>query len=110
MIHHLKSWPVPYFDVSAGRRLVEVRRHDRPFAVGDVLVLEEWDPSTNDFTGAHTVRLITHLCFGFGVEGGYVALSITDKLHSLDLPDPPESGNGVEILPSNYESPDSSGT
>lgn len=44
-IHHLKTWPEPYQAVADGRKRHEVRVDDRGFAVGDELVLKEWDPT-----------------------------------------------------------------
>jgi hypothetical protein len=43
--HHLKTHPGPFADVLAGLKQFEIRKNDRAFAVGDVLVLEEWDPA-----------------------------------------------------------------
>jgi len=43
-VHRLKTVD-PYFtDVAVGRKTFEVRKNDRGFRVGDVLVLEEWHP------------------------------------------------------------------
>ena len=43
--HHLKTHPAPLADVERGVKTFEIRStKDRTFAVGDVLVLEEWDP------------------------------------------------------------------
>ena len=40
--HNLKTWPQPFRAVLAGNKHHEVRRSDRDFEVGDVLVLQEW--------------------------------------------------------------------
>ena len=43
-VHDLKCWP-PYFAaVLDGSKTFEVRRNDRGFAVGDTLLLQEWEP------------------------------------------------------------------
>lgn len=76
--HELKTWP-PYFEgVVDGSKTFEVRREDRPFAVGDVLVLREWDPKLERYTGRSTKRSITYLMRGgrFGLERGYVVLGL----------------------------------
>lgn len=63
--HALKTWPA-YFDaVADGRKRFEVRStRDRTFAVGDVLVLREWDPQTEAYSG-RSVRVVVT----FMVEG-----------------------------------------
>lgn len=42
--HDLKTWPEPFTAIIEGRKTHEIRRADRPFAVGDTLHLHEWDP------------------------------------------------------------------
>jgi Domain of unknown function (DUF3850) len=47
-VHELKVWP-PYFDqIAAGVKTFDVRRNDRGFQVGDVLILHEWNPEQPD--------------------------------------------------------------
>lgn len=74
--HELKSWPEIFRDVVAGDKHFEVRRDDRGFAVGDVIVLREWSPRSKTYTGREAVREITYIStwgqpegqivFGFG--------------------------------------------
>jgi hypothetical protein len=51
-IHHLKSWPQFFGPIRDGSRTHELRRNDRDFAVGDLLVLHEFDPQEQRYTGA----------------------------------------------------------
>lgn len=51
MIHELKCLPQFFFEVSNGKKTFEVRRDDRPFRVDDVLMLREWNPETETYTG-----------------------------------------------------------
>ena len=51
-IHHLKSWPQFFRPIRDGSRTHELRRNDRDFAVGDLLVLHEYDPEAQRYTGA----------------------------------------------------------
>src|SRR5688500_5918925 len=61
MIHDLKTWPGPFAAVRAGLKLHEIRRADRPFAEGDMLHLREWDPATEQYTGAEVRVHVTHV-------------------------------------------------
>ena len=52
--HHLKTWPEPFEATRAGLKMFEVRKDDRGFAVGDVVVLCKWVPRSSDgSTGGH---------------------------------------------------------
>jgi len=42
--HYLKSWPQCFQEVVDGKKSFEVREDDRGFAVGDIVVLCEYDP------------------------------------------------------------------
>ena len=48
--HVLKCWPEYFEAVASGAKTFEVRKHDRPFAVGDHIRLREWDPRTAHYT------------------------------------------------------------
>src|ERR1041385_4604932 len=50
--HHLKSWPQFFRPIRDGSRTHELRRNDRDYAVGDLLVLHEFDPEAQRYTGA----------------------------------------------------------
>jgi len=74
--HELKIWP-QYFDaVRSGLKTFEIRRDDRNFAVGDRLVLEEWDPETEQYTGRALMTIITYKLPGAVLRAGFCALSI----------------------------------
>ena len=86
MIHDLKLWP-EYFDVVAsGVKSFEVRKNDRKFAVGDELLLREWEPRTESYTGRVTRKRVTYMAHGLGNVGvvgpirglslGYVVLAL----------------------------------
>ena len=59
--HELKCWPEYFQAVIDGVKPFEVRKWDRPFRVGDTLVLKEYDPQKLDYTGRETKREITYL-------------------------------------------------
>lgn len=77
--HELKCWPPFWRDVVDGTKRFEIRKDDRSYDVGDVLVLNEFvrDPIGGRYTGASVrVRVVYLLSGGFGLESGYVALGI----------------------------------
>jgi hypothetical protein len=93
MKHHLKTHPEPFADLAAGLKTFEFRVNDRGFAVGDVLVLEEYVPEQGEkpapgkpgtgwasgrYTGARCVRGVTHILRGpeFGIPDGHVIMSL----------------------------------
>lgn len=50
MIHDLKILPSFYEDVIQHRKTFEVRKNDRPYTVGDSLILREYTPERG-YTG-----------------------------------------------------------
>jgi len=46
-----KIWPGYFELVKAGKKRFELRVSDFDAKEGDVLVLEEWDPATKEYTG-----------------------------------------------------------
>ena len=82
--HELKTWPEPFTAVLAGRKLHEVRVNDRGFRVGDVLVLQEYDPlptgMARGFTGRELRRVVTYMTHGgeWGMPPTLCVLSLGD--------------------------------
>ncbi len=76
VVHDLKIWPTFFDAVRDGIKPFEVRKNDRHFRVGDVLQLQEWSPSTGEFTGRTLQRVVVYILAGgqFGIEEGYVVL------------------------------------
>ena len=46
-----KIWPEYFSAVLEGKKTFELRLNDFEIHPGDTLVLKEWDPATNDYTG-----------------------------------------------------------
>jgi hypothetical protein len=51
-VHYLKTWTPFFNDVKSGIKQFEVRKNDRDYEVGDTLILEDFNPSTEKYTGA----------------------------------------------------------
>lgn len=44
-IHPLKTWPNFFELIESGVKTFELRKNDRNYRAGDILFLQEWDPS-----------------------------------------------------------------
>ncbi len=77
MTHELKVLPDFFADIYMQRKQFEVRKNDRDFKAGDILILRLWSPETG-YGGAELTRTITYILPGgqFGIETGYCVLSI----------------------------------
>lgn len=68
VVHDLKVLPAFFEALRDGRKTYEVRRLDRPYAVGDTLALHEWG-ATHDYpdgryTGREVRKRISHMLAG----------------------------------------------
>lgn len=78
MVHELKIHPEYYKDVLLGLKKVEIRYNDRDFKEGDILVLNEWDPQTEKYTGCQVKRKVNNVYKNHpGVLSNYVVLQIS---------------------------------
>jgi hypothetical protein len=78
MTHELKTWH-PYYDaLMREEKTFEARKDDRNFQVGDILLLQEYLPNLESYSGNVCYRKITFILSGgsFGIEPGYVVMSI----------------------------------
>ena len=77
MIHELKIWPGYFEEIVTGKKTFEARRADRPFAEGDLLALNEWNPKTEGYTGASLLVKVTYIWRDpTYVREGFVIMSI----------------------------------
>jgi hypothetical protein len=74
-IHCLKTWPQYYAAVLDGSKTFEIRRNDRDFAVGDVLVLQEFDPAAGSYTKEMIAMRITYIT-DFQQQAGFVCMGM----------------------------------
>lgn len=87
-IHALKSWPEYFQPLMTGDKTFELRRDDRKFTAGDHLLLREYVPNSDSYTGRELTRRITYVLHGLGSVGtiaplkglsqGYVILSLEE--------------------------------
>jgi hypothetical protein len=78
-VHELKCWPEFFAAVQRWDKMFEIRHNDRSFEVGDVLLLQEWDPATKEYTGSSVERRISYITdFPSGLRDGYVCMGLHD--------------------------------
>lgn len=61
MIHELKILPEYFEDIISGKKSFEVRKNDRPFHVGDLLALNEYDAERKCYTGRSCLVYIDYI-------------------------------------------------
>lgn len=76
--HKLKIWPEHFIGIQEGYKPFEVRRDDRGYRVGDILVLQEWDRFNDRYTGREMRKVVTCKLDGgqFGIEPGFCVLGL----------------------------------
>ncbi len=78
MEHMLKCWPEHYAAIERGAKTCELRLNDRPYQVGDTLLLREFEPLNASYTGQQLRVKVTHILNGgVWLSPGYIAMSIT---------------------------------
>lgn len=80
-IHRLKTWPQFFDAVACGVKGFEIRKDDRGFEVGDVLLLQEFDPYQGEgsYSGREVSRLVLYKLDATsfsGIEKGYCILGL----------------------------------
>ena len=83
--HLLKTWTDEFEAMSNEIKNFEIRFNDRDFFEGDILVLAEYDKAYKTYTGRYLIRVVEFMLDGgkFGLEAGYVCMSITKPKTSL---------------------------
>jgi len=81
--HELKTWPELFNAVmepnKLKRKTVDIRKDDRDYKVEDTLILKEFNPVVQEYTGRSCWRIVTHcLREQPWVPEGYVAMSICE--------------------------------
>ena len=80
--HKLKTWPIPFWEVIAGSKTFEVRRNDRDFKVGDLLLLQEYEPALKKYTGEEVLVQIDYSIVLPEPEG-FIGMAISE-VHIYD--------------------------
>ncbi|EKS1846878.1 DUF3850 domain-containing protein [Cronobacter muytjensii] len=83
MYHHLKILPEHFIPVLQGVKLAELRKNDRNYQVGDILVLCEWN---GEYTGESCEREVVHVADVGSYLPGYVLLSMRFANEADNIP------------------------
>lgn len=54
-----KIWPKHFNEIMTGKKVFEIRLKDFEIEEGDLLILEEWDPETKQYTGRRIGRVVS---------------------------------------------------
>ena len=73
-LHELKSWPEYFAPVLSGAKLFELRHNDRDFEVGDELLLREYNPTAQSYSGRELRATVTYAMYGVGSVGAILPL------------------------------------
>ncbi|MCY8648937.1 DUF3850 domain-containing protein [Bacillus haynesii] len=72
MVHDLKIQPEFFESVSLGIKTFEIRKLDRKYGFGDLLILHEWD---GDYTGRYVEVRIVYMTT-YKQQADYIVLGI----------------------------------
>lgn len=91
MIHRIKTWPEYFQEIKSGNKTFELRKNDRNYKIGDILLLQEYkliglNKATQKIEGVYTgeqlkaqvTYILIHeiLHNSFGLEKGHCIMSI----------------------------------
>lgn len=81
MEHRLKIDCELFPLLESGAKTCEFRRDDREYQRDDILILQEWQPTPQKYTGKEFRARITDIRHGgvYGIPDGYVLLSIVPE-------------------------------
>lgn len=81
MTHALKTWPEYFKAIESGEKTFELRKDDRPFKVGDTILLQEYSPESESYTGKEqsmTIGYILRDAVKFGLKSGFVIIGLKE--------------------------------
>lgn len=88
MVHSIKTLSEYFNNVQGGIKKFELRKNDRDYKSGDIVIMNEWDQKSG-YTGA---RVAVHLCYvikdepSFGLKDGYCIFCWNSLEKLTDLP------------------------
>lgn len=84
-LHFLKIAPEYFSPLANGIKLFEIRKSDRDFKIGDLVMLEEFNLKEKKYTGRAVcvtiMYVLTHEDFPLGIKPGFCVMSV--KLRNM---------------------------
>lgn len=74
-VHKLKTWRSYFYAVTSGAKNFEIRKNDRDFKEGDMLILQCFDPKTETYDGQEVSRTVSYMT-NFEQKPGFVVLGL----------------------------------
>jgi len=76
--HKIKTVSPFFEDIESGKKKFEIRKNDRNYQVGDLLVLSHWDHQSKCFTGRQIYGRVDYILDDRRfIQEGYICMSIT---------------------------------
>ena len=79
-VHDLKILPLYFNAVIAGNKTFEIRKNDRNFQLKDTLLLREWDPCEEKYTGRRLLKTICYIT-DYEQKNNYLVLGLSPYIH-----------------------------
>ena len=78
--HELKVWPACFAAVESSAKPFDLRENDRNFQLGDLLLLREYEPESEQYSGRTLTRWISYILHGgaFGLAEGWCVLGFRE--------------------------------
>ena len=89
-VHDIKVWPEFFPGLLDRSKSFEVRNNDRDYKVGDVLMIREWDPSSETYTGRRVLRRVTYVLDPFrplAWENKAILAIVPEPAEVLEVPE-----------------------
>ena len=61
LVHELKCWKEHFEPIKKGLKKMELRPNDRNYQTGHILILKEWDPAAETYSGDQIIVQVTHV-------------------------------------------------
>lgn len=83
--HVVRSWSMFFRDIITGERTADIRLRDREYRVGDEMLLQEYDPVEETYTGREQLVKITYIQGGKSNPCAISHLALDDKYVVLSI-------------------------
>jgi len=78
MTHELKTWTEYFTEIKSRNKTFELRKNDRDYKVGDILILQDFDNNSGQYSGTEIIAYVTYVLHGgaFGLDKGYCIMGL----------------------------------